>query len=73
MWLIFHVNNKNITANSVEKHCIVKLNVKLQVKIKFETFYLFLELWYLLLHWTPLQMRLVLLDICTYLSNKRVI
>ena len=31
--------NYNMTGNSVEKHCFMVLNVKLQVKIRFNTFY----------------------------------
>ena len=30
----FFINNRNMTANSVEKHCFVVLDTKLQVKIK---------------------------------------
>ena len=29
----FFINNHNVNANSVEKHCFVVLNVKLQVKV----------------------------------------
>ena len=34
----FFINNLNVTANNVEKHCFVVLNVKLEVRIKFKTF-----------------------------------
>ena len=34
----FSVNNRNIAGNSVEK-CFVVLNVKLEVKLRFKTFY----------------------------------
>ena len=37
------INNLNMTANSVEKHCIISLNVKWQVTIKFKRFYKLLE------------------------------
>ena len=33
----FFMSNLNMTANSVEKHCFVALNVNLQVKIRFKT------------------------------------
>ena len=33
-----------MAANSVQKHCCFVLNVKLQVKVRFKTFYLLLEL-----------------------------
>ena len=36
--------NHETVANSVEKHEIVMLNVKLQVKVRFKTFYWVLEL-----------------------------
>ena len=35
----FLVNNRNMTGNSVEKHCFVMMNVKLQVKLRLKTFY----------------------------------
>ena len=34
----FLINNRNITDNSVEKHCFVMLNVKLQVKLDSKRF-----------------------------------
>ena len=35
----FFINNFNMTVNSVGKHSFVVMNVKLQVKIRFKTFY----------------------------------
>ena len=35
----FVIHNHNMTGNSVEKQCFVVLNVKLEVKLKFKTFY----------------------------------
>ena len=32
-------NNRNMTGNSVQKHGFVLRNVKLQVKLRFKTFY----------------------------------
>ena len=49
MQLIFH--NHIITANSVEKHFFVVLNVKLEVKIRFKKFYWLLELIYNIFAW----------------------
>ena len=50
----FFINNCYIIANSVEKHCVVMLNVSLQVKTRLKTFYWFLEVLYLLLPKTAL-------------------
>ena len=35
----FFINDLNMIANKVEKHCFAVSNVKLQVKIRFKTFY----------------------------------
>ena len=35
----FLINNRNMTCNSVENYCFVVLNIKLQVKLRFKTFY----------------------------------
>ena len=35
----FLMNNRNMAGNSVEKKCLVVLNVKLEVKLRFKTFY----------------------------------
>ena len=42
----FLINNRNTTGNSVEKHYFVLLNVNLQVKLSFKTFYWLLKLLY---------------------------
>ena len=42
----FLISNRNMTGDSVEKHCFVVLNVKLQVKLRFKTFYWLLKLLY---------------------------
>ena len=42
----FFIYNDYMNANSVAKHCIVVLNVKLQVKVRFKTFYSHLKLSY---------------------------
>ena len=42
----FLVNNGNVTGKSVEKHCLVVLNKKLQVKLRFKTFDWHLRLLY---------------------------
>ena len=34
----FFINDRNMTDNSVEKHCFTVLNAKLLVEIKFKTF-----------------------------------
>ena len=49
MWLFF-INNHNMTANSVEKHCFVVFNVELQVKIGFKTLYWLSELLHVAFH-----------------------
>ena len=36
----FFLNNHSMTANSVEKHGFVVLNIKIQVKIRFRTIYI---------------------------------
>ena len=41
-----HILKSLMTANSVRKQCFVVLHVKLQVKIRFKTFYLLLEVLY---------------------------
>ena len=38
-WDPFLINNYNMTGNSVENHCFIVLNVKLQVKLRFKMFY----------------------------------
>ena len=40
----FLINNHNVTGNNAEKHCYVVFNVKLQVKLRFKTFYWLLKL-----------------------------
>ena len=40
----FFINNHNMTSNSVENHCFVVFNIKLEVEISFKMFYWFLEL-----------------------------
>ena len=35
----FLINNRNVAGNSVEKHCFVVMNVKLEVKLGFKKFY----------------------------------
>ena len=42
----FLINNLIMTGNSVEKHCSVMFNVKLQVKLRFKTFSGLLKLLY---------------------------
>ena len=63
-----------MAANSVEKHCYVVLNVKLEVKVRFETFYWLLELSpnaFALI--TVPNTRFTLLERLAYPSNKYVI
>ena len=63
-----------MTANSVDKHWSnIVLNVKLQVKTRFKTFHLLLELFCTLSPGTPLPTRHPLTEIFEYPSNKRVI
>ena len=38
------INNCNMTGISIDKHCYIVLNVKLQVKLRFKTFYWLLKL-----------------------------
>ena len=45
----FLIINRSVTGNSVEEHCFVALNVKLQVKLRFKTFYRLLKLLYTVL------------------------
>ena len=42
----FFIDTRNMNANIVEKDSVVMLNVKLQVKVRFKTFYWLLELLY---------------------------
>ena len=69
----YFINNLSKTNNSVEKHCFVVLNVKLQVKVRFETFFDFWNSHIVLSHGATLPARLVLLKIFTYPIKKRVI
>ena len=65
----FFINNQNITANSVEKHLFVVLNVKLQVRIRltFRTVTCTFHLEHHYLH------GMCLLKIFAHTRNKRVI
>ena len=62
-----------IQKSTVEKHCFVEWNVKLRVKIRFKTFYLFLEFFNADSALNILLTLLVLLEIFAYPSNERVI
>ena len=35
----FLINNRNMNGNSAENYCFIVLNVELQVKLRFKTFY----------------------------------
>ena len=43
---LFLINDRKMTGNKVENYCFVALNVKLQVKLRFKTFYWLLKLLY---------------------------
>ena len=66
----FLINSYNVTGNKVEKHCLVVLNVKLQVKLEFKTFYWILNCYILLSLWTPLSARLVFLEFLHILATR---
>ena len=62
-----------MAINSVQKHCFVVLHVKLQMKIRLETFHWYLELLYTAFTLTPLPNQLDLLKKNLYPSNKCLI
>ena len=59
----FKVSNCNMAGNSVEKHSLVVLNVKLQVKCRFKTVLLTFITYIKLSSWTSLSIRFFLLKI----------
>lgn len=67
------INNCIVTGSSVGKLWPVLLNIKLKVKLRFGTFCWLLECYILFLPWTPVPVRLVLLQLSAYPSNKRAI
>ena len=66
-------NNRNMTGNSVQKHGFVLRNVKLQVKLRFKTFYWLLKLLYTAFAWNTATSGLFCSKFWHILCNKRVI
>ena len=64
------INNRNMNGNSVESYCFIVLNVELQVKLRFKTFYWLLNCYILFPPWTPLSIQLVCnLQVCNLLTR----
>ena len=72
MWSIL-INNRNVTGNSVEKHCFVVMNVKLEVKLRFKTFYWILKLSYTAFSLNTITNTACFDEIFAYPSNECVI